>query len=92
MNESAAKATPRTSQSHGNGLNGACSRAIEVRSATENAEVSGLGDPTSRRLTASLALGAFSVSPGLVDAALNAAPGDADAPDGTRSFPRSSEL
>src|SRR5437773_1016396 len=57
MNETAANATPRTSQSHGNGLNGGCSVPLEVRAATAKSpiEAEGEADPVSWRLVASLA-------------------------------------
>jgi hypothetical protein len=45
MKERAAKATPRTSQSHGNGLNGACSvMLVEIRVATAESEVEAEGE------------------------------------------------
>jgi hypothetical protein len=90
MNETAAKTRPRTSQSHGNGLNGACSGAFRERSATLNSDVDALADATSGRPAASLAR--FSAGAGVGDGRrLNAAPGELDADDGERSC-RSTEL
>ena len=88
MNETAAKATPRTSHSHGNGLNGGCSVPLEIREATAKSpiEAEGAADPVSRRLVASLAVassGGASVGDGTM---LNAAPGDADADVGAAYF------
>jgi len=45
MKERAAKPTPRTSQSHGNGLNGACSLTlVEIRVATAKSEIEAEGE------------------------------------------------
>src|SRR5438094_9905252 len=58
MNETAAKATPRTSHSHGNGLNGGCSVPLEIREATAKSpiEAEGAADPVSTAPVASLAV------------------------------------
>src|SRR5438552_4153315 len=52
MNETAAKAMPSTSHSHGNGLNGACSAGFAERAATLNS-LEGLADEASKRFAAS---------------------------------------
>ena len=88
MNDKAANAMPRTSQSHGNGLNGACSGARETRleTAKSETEAEGEADPVSCRLVASFAT-ERSAGAGVGDGmTLNAAPGDADADAGTANF------
>jgi hypothetical protein len=79
MNETAAKAAPRTSQSHGNGLNGGCSVPLEVRVATATSPTAAEGeaDPVSRRFAESLESCERSAGSGVGDGTtLNAAPGD----------------
>ena len=94
MNETAANAMPRTSQSQGKGLNGGCSVPLESRAETAKSEIEaeGAADPVSWRRVASLAVassGGAGVSDGTT---LNAAPGDADADVGATYFCRSSAL
>jgi len=82
MNETAAKATPRASHSHGNGLNGGCSVPLEVRAATAKSpiEAEGEADPVSWRLVASLAIErSAGAGVGDVGSGLNAVNGDGDA-------------
>src|SRR5256885_16926689 len=89
MNETAANATPRTSQSHGNGLNGGCSVPLEVRAATAKSpiEAEGEADPGSWRLVASFAIErSAGAGVGDVGSGLNAENGDADADVGGADF------
>ena len=88
MNDTTANAMPRTSQSHGNGLKGACSGAPETRLATAKSESEdeGEADPASWRLVASFAVDR-SAGAGVADGwRLNAAPGDPDGDAGAASF------
>src|SRR3979409_182189 len=94
MNDRAANAMPRTSQSHGNGLNGACSGAPETRLATAKSESEdeGEADPASWRLVASFAVDR-SAGAGVGDGRRwNGAPGDPDADAGAASFCGSSAV
>jgi len=77
MNDSAAKATPRTSQSHGKGLTGGCPGAFAERAATARSP-EGLGDAASKRFAASLEACERSAG-AAVDVGLKAANGDPDA-------------
>ena len=89
MNETAANATPRTSQSQGNGLNGGCSVPLEVRAATAKSpiEAEGEADPVSWRLVASFAIErSAGAGVGDVGSGLNAVNGDADADVGAAYF------
>src|SRR5438477_781871 len=90
MSDSAAKATPRTSQSHGNGLNGGCSGVpLEIRAATAKSPVDAEGeaDPVSWRRVASFVVVRSAAGAGVGDGTtLNAAPGDADADVGATYF------
>ena len=85
MNESAAKAMPSTSHSHGNGLNGGCSAGFAERAATLNS-LEGLADETSKRFAASsLETWVRSAGTGVgLDTAFNAAPGESEADAGDR--------
>src|SRR5438477_5522965 len=89
MSDSAAKATPRTSHSHGNGLNGGCSLALGFRAATAKSPVDAEGeaDPVSWRRVASFVVVRSAAGAGVGDGTrLSAAPGDADADVGATYF------
>src|SRR5437879_13563925 len=79
MNDSTAKARPSPSQSHGKGLNGACSAPCPERAASATSD-DGADDPTSRRVLSPTLCGCGrSAGAGTGDGGtgLNAANGDA---------------
>ena len=85
MNETAAKAMPSTSHSHGNGLNGGCSAGFAERAASLNS-LEGLADEASKRFAASsLETWVRSAGTGVgLDTTLSAAPGESEADAGDR--------
>ena len=94
MNDSTAKARPSPSQSHGKGLNGACSAPCPERAASATSD-DGADDPTSRRVLSPTLCGcgrSAGAGTGDGETGLNAANGEPVAAGGASRFSASERL